>query len=262
MNVYPEIEAIMIKFCRRQLGVGSRTPIPAVIGECGMVGVHIDCKLKCLKYWIRLISQPQDNLLRACYNMLFLHCNAGRKNWASQVKNMLYEFGFGYIWELQAVYDEVRFIDDFRNRLLDCEKQTWRAAVTNMPKLELYSVFKLELKTEMYLLLDMQRKYRVALAKLRVGNHELEIEKGRQCKKKREERICRFCHHGIEDEYHVIFDCNLYNEIREAYIKDEYKSPSNLYTFGKLLSSENDTCIVNLSKFVYYMFTVRKDYIT
>ena len=52
-------------------------------------------------------------------------------------------------------------------RLLDCEKQMWRTSVTNMPKLELYSLFKLKLETENYLLLDIRREYRVALARLK-----------------------------------------------------------------------------------------------
>ena len=144
MNVYPEIQSILVKFCRRQLGVGSKTPIPAVLGECGMVGIYVECKIKSLKYWIKILAQPHDSLLRACYTMLFQQCNAGRKNWASQMKNMLYEMGFGYIWELQEVNDRNCFINEFKARLLDCEKQMWRTSVTNMPKLELYSLFKLK----------------------------------------------------------------------------------------------------------------------
>ena len=33
----------------------------------------------------------------------------------------------------------------------------------------------------------------VALANLRIGNHELENERGRHMKKSREERLCTFC---------------------------------------------------------------------
>lgn len=54
-----------------------------------------------------------------------------------------------------------------------------------MSKLELYSMFKLNLETERYLQLDIRWGYREALAKLRVGNHDL--EKGRH--KKRVEGI-------------------------------------------------------------------------
>ena len=260
--MYPDIETILIKFCRRQLGVGSKTPIPAVLGECGMFGVHIECKIKSLKYWIRLLSQPQGSLLRACYSMLVSQCNLGRKNWASQMKDMLYGLGFGYIWELQEVTNRDWFINEFKNRLLDCEKQNWRASLMNMSKLKLYSMFKLNLETESYLLLDIRRDYRVALAKLRVGNHDLEIEKGRHNKKSRMNRICKFCYLAVEDEYHVLFGCNLYGELRDRYIENEHRTPRNLYTFCNLLSSANDGCIVKLAKFAYQMFKLRKERIS
>ena len=170
---------------------------------------------------------------------------------------MLYEMGYGYIWESQEVNDQNGFVLEFKNRLLDTESQAWRASIANMPKLGLYSLFKVNLETERYLLLDMRREYRVALAKFRVGSHDLEIEKGRQLGKIREERICKFCNLDIEDEYHVLMHCSSYEELRLTYIEDEYRTPRNLYTFCNLLSSERDTCIINLSRYVYHMFSLR-----
>ena len=132
----------------------------------------------------------------------------------------------------------------------------------NMSKLELYSMFKFNLETESYLLLDIRREFRVALAKLRVGNHDLEIEKGRHQKKSRRDRICKFCNLTMEDEYHVVFGCTLYNELRDTYINDEHRTPKNLYTFCNLFSSANAACVMKLSKFVHHMFKLRKDRVT
>ena len=67
-------------------------------------------------------------------------------------------------------------------------------------------MFKLKLGTENCLLLDIRRKYRVALAKLRVDSHALEEEKGRQRKQR---RICNICNIEIEDEYHALQKCGL-----------------------------------------------------
>ena len=36
--------------------------------------------------------------------MLLNYDLAGRKNWASEVKKLLYSYGFGYIWK-EHVYD-------------------------------------------------------------------------------------------------------------------------------------------------------------
>ena len=45
--------------------------------------------------------------------------------------------------------------------------------------------------------------------------HRLRIETGRmESPKKREDRTCAMCKTEIEDEYHVLFKCPIYNRIR------------------------------------------------
>ena len=53
--------------------------------------------------------------------MLMIQCNAGRKNWASDIKTMLYSFGYGYVWENQSDFKDVKLIDEFKMRMLDCD---------------------------------------------------------------------------------------------------------------------------------------------
>ena len=122
-------------------------------------------------------------------------------------------------------------------------------------------MFKKEFGVEKYLLMDMPRFFIKALAKFRISSHDLEIEKGRHHKKDREERICTFCKNDninvIEDEYHVIFDCILYKDIRELYISKEDRSPRNLFTFCNLLSNQSSDCIFKLAKYLYNMFKLR-----
>ncbi len=260
-KVYQDVESILLKFCKRQLGVGSKTPNPAVLGECGASRIHIECKIKCIKYWLYLLSQPPGSLLRACYDMLYLQCNAGRKNWASDIRDLLNTYGYNYIWNVQMVVNAKHFIAGFRMTLLDCERQNWRENVFSMPRLNVYSMFKLELSVENYLLLDIPRAYKIALAKLRVGNHELEIELGRHQKKNRGNRLCKFCllngYNYIEDEYHVLMNCYLYKDLREKYIDAEKLTPRNLYRFNSLFSSKCPVCIIGLAKYTFHMFRYR-----
>ena len=74
-NVHNSIEDVLLKYCRQQLGVGSRTPTPAVLRECGRL-----CCIKCIKYWIKLINSSNGSLLNSCYKILFSLCNVGRRN--------------------------------------------------------------------------------------------------------------------------------------------------------------------------------------
>ena len=52
---------------------------------------------------------------------------------------------------------------------------------------------------------------------LRISNHKLNIEKGRNVKISRCDRICPVCGLNIEDEIHFLFDCPKYSSIRDDF---------------------------------------------
>ena len=151
------IESVLHQFCRKQLGVGSKTPIPVLLSECGQLPLYIICQVKVVKYWLKIISAQQNSLVKACYEMMYDLSKNGRINWASKVKNLLYRYGFGIVWEHQYVYDTNRFLKDFRTRLHDCYYQNWNSIVEEMPKLRLYKQYQLNYGTEKYLLCDIPR---------------------------------------------------------------------------------------------------------
>ena len=61
----------------------------------------------------------------------------------------------------------------------------------------------------------MSQSHRAAFAKFRAGVAPLRIETGRYEGLHQSRRVCPFCPDYVEDEYHVIFDCDLYNELRQ-----------------------------------------------
>ncbi len=62
----------------------------------------------------------------------------------------------------------------------------------------------------------MTRKHRSYLAQYRCGILLLSIETGRWGSIPLEDRICKMCDSlVVEDEYHFIFHCSLYNNIRD-----------------------------------------------
>jgi hypothetical protein len=62
-------------------------------------------------------------------------------------------------------------------------------------------------------------KFRFSLCRLRVSSHRLEIESGRWHKPESipvQERKCQHCN-VLEDEFHFLFECSLYNDIRKIH---------------------------------------------
>ena len=65
------------------------------------------------------------------------------------------------------------------------------------------------------------QKFRYTFTRLRVASHRLEIEAGRWHKPNRtpvEENKCLFCRNSLEDEFHFVIECPLYQDLRREYI--------------------------------------------
>ncbi len=67
----------------------------------------------------------------------------------------------------------------------------------------------------------MNRKHRSYLTQYRCGILPLEIETGRWQTKPVEERICKVCEScEVENEFHFIFSCTLYNNIKAPFLQN------------------------------------------
>jgi hypothetical protein len=53
----------------------------------------------------------------------------------------------------------------------------------------------------------MKNDERILLSKLRISNHNLEIERGRHRGLQAKERICKLCLKEVEDEIHFLLKC-------------------------------------------------------
>jgi hypothetical protein len=101
-DVHRSIEMVHIKFCKNLLGVGSKTPTPAVLGEFGRDGTYDYCMAKCVIYWLKLTSLSPVIISNQCL--------VGKINWASKIRDILYKYGFGWICENQGVPDRIAFM--------------------------------------------------------------------------------------------------------------------------------------------------------
>ena len=104
-------------------------------------------------------------------------------------------------------------------------------------------------------------KFRIALSKLRVSAHILEIEAGRWKKPtqtSRENRKCKICD-VLEDEYHFLFECSLYDALRQTLFKKYFTVRPSMFKTVQLLKSANQKQLRNLAQFIFKAFDVRKD---
>ena len=250
-----DVELIHTKFLRRILGVKKSTNLASLYGEVGRYPLLLTRKINVIKYWIKILKQHDTSLIKQIYIMLKDDAennhNYNGKNWASQIKDMLQQYGLGYVWEHQFEIDIPFSI--IKQRIIDNYLQKWYSNINNSPRLQSYSIFKHNFELEQYLSVLGDKKYRTALSRFRTSAHSLRIETGRYENLPREQRLCKSCTMNmIENEYHFLLVCPHYRDLRIKYFKPYYCHWPTLCKFESLLSSTSRNTIFRLAKFIYF----------
>ena len=99
----------------------------------------------------------------------------------------------------------------------------------------------------------------MALSKLRMSSHRLEIELGCWARLNRtplDQRKCYACS-KLEDAFHFLLECRLYNEIRKKYIKNYFGGRPNMIKLKKLMIITNERMLLNLAIYMKRAFKMR-----
>lgn len=256
------IEKVQISFCKQYCGLPQQTANVFVYGECGRLPLCITYMPRCIKYWLTILRMGSDRYPRQCYNMLKLLDDNGRKNWASNVRMLLFSYGFGYIWLAQDVGDINYFLNVFKQRIHDCYKQKWHELLHTTSKADTYNGFKSALEPEMYLSSDLTYPYRQILAKFRCSAHCLLIETGRHSGIDRNLRYCPTCREDntyvVESEYHFFYECSTYEDLRMRLFSASFLRNRNIHSFNRIMSSSNISDIHIVARFLFLAFEKRK----
>ena len=108
------IEKVHSKFCKRFIGLNQNTADFFALSECGRYPMSVVYMSRCIKYWAKILQMPDHRYPKQCYIMLRSLSDAGKMTWATQVKNLLYVYGFGYVWEANTIGDINVFVKVFK----------------------------------------------------------------------------------------------------------------------------------------------------
>jgi hypothetical protein len=111
---------------------------------------------------------------------------------------------------------------------------------------------------ENYLCADVNKKSISTFVKIRISKSNLNIEKGRYLNTPAEDRICKLCNSGVEDEFRFTIICSKLQSCREEFFKDicdvvpSFINMSDVDKF-KFIFSSNDLdickmCILGVNK--------------
>ena len=123
-------------------------------------------KLRIIRYWTKTINT--DNLLlKNLYKLLFNDAANSNTyngtNWACQVKTLLYELGYNFVWDNQAIWNKIPYLQ-IKQRILDTTDQTLILSTNSSTKLRSYCIFKQDTEHKPYLNFIRLHKYKLVVS--------------------------------------------------------------------------------------------------
>ena len=235
------IDTFYLSFLKTILGVKTSTPSCYVYGELGVYPMIVERKFRMIKFWLKIIRSVDNNnnYVQKVYKELIKvnRLMPMYVTWVSQIKSLLENCGFGYIWQQQAVANERKFLKVFKQRLMDMSMQEWSAQVNLTSDGRLFKHIKLSFQFESYL--DITNKARrVATTRIRLSSHIFNVERGRWSNIVRNERKCIVCD-CIEDEFHCLVECPRFNNERRGLLTAALENMPNMNNFITFLKSND-----------------------
>ena len=255
------IERVQVKFGKLLLGLPDSVPncVPGI--ELGRSDIKCILLQKAITYWIKLKAMDSSRYPFKCYQLQLRWVQQERDCWALKIKKkLLYGIGMGEVWLFGAGNTNI-FLKHFKQRISNIKNQEMLGKVQETSMLRIYKLIKTNFGEEPYIRKAKTVCIRKSLAKLRGSGLYINVHIGRRQNIPYEERVCVNCSKCIEDEYHVLFECPLYNNIRNRFIPRYYTFHPNQHKMVNLMTTESEIILNNLGKFVMYMQRIRDEYL-
>ena len=148
------------------------------------------------------------------------------------------------------------FLSIFKQRLKDIYLQTWHEYISSSSNLNHYSSIKSSFQIENYIQSLKDKSLVRVLCKFRISLHTFKINLYRQRKCiDLKDVICTNCNSGdIEDEFHILFNCNKYAHLRLKYLPELKNMVSCKQSMINILNSQNVCTIHSLAVFLKHVF--------
>jgi hypothetical protein len=213
-----KIELVERAFLRSLLGVRPSTSNAIVRSELGRYPLSLYCWAQATKYYNRLLGLDHNRLLSKAWLAQLELLEIGAKCWAGRLRSWLLQH--------RAGVGRATFPDGAVNvgEVVECAKRVFESELLvredSSSSVQRYGNIRgVEYVFQKYL--EMRHcQLRQSLARFRCGNHVLEVEVGKRGKEMVpvEERVCKICQHGVEDEEHLLLRCPLYSDLRSEYL--------------------------------------------
>ena len=192
-------------------------------GDMGWMPSHIKQWKSISILWSRFSDMSDERINKRVLKYAINKGSARVKNWPYRIISHLNNINCSEYSDIMSRISKFKMTRQIEVNMMANHELQWLNIITRDQssrgtggnKLKKYKLVKTEYETEQYVRMIMPKSHRSAFAKFRSGAAPLRIETGRYEGLRVNERICPFCKDCTEDEFHVLFRCPLYNDIRE-----------------------------------------------
>ncbi len=253
-----KIEKIHTQFLKRILGVNRSSTNIMVRGELGRYPLRIQTDSKIINFTKHISEECKPSAL-VLHSLEYEQSISNRKTIISYIKELSDKLNDN---EVSKTLLTQKSNFEIKKILKANYQMSWKSKIENCSKALTYRSYKNRINLEAYLSLITNRTERRIMTKLRLSDHCLAIEKGRQYKPpmERDKRFCSTCKNKIEDETHFILECEAFKAARETflnYTKESYPNFESIPTSEQKLVflQTNENCHF-LEAFTKYLNTI------
>ena len=249
------LEQVHTTSLKRFLGLSIHTSNTTLLAETSRYPLSITWKIKCIKFWLRIQEMPSNRFPRQACEMLDRLSSNGHITWSTHIKDILCKNGFGYVWLFRQVGCTKTFCQKLKYTLCANFSQNLNSKIDNSDNLQFYKSFKNIFETQGYLtnnlfsnhLRKLLIRFRLSVSRINCHRFKFSLDP--------EKRLCPLCKLFVEDEYHVIFICKFYENIRPNYLPVSARPMCGLKPMVELFSDEK--YFYNLSRYLSQIFELR-----
>ena len=207
-NINMKGQMVQNRAIRYFLGVHKFAPVLAITGDMGWEPCEIRWRGSMVALWNRLIRMPENRVAKKIFNWDVSVKGA----WASAVEDTLVRTGL----HDSFINNSIVNTSIIKDTLYSLHQNKWSQDILYKPKLRTFVTIKSCYGSEKYVCAPLSKRQRSLCAQLRSGILPLHLETGRYRGVIEEERICTYCDlNDIENEFHFMFYCPLYHELRQ-----------------------------------------------
>jgi len=148
--------------------------------------------------------------------------------------------------------DDKSFLRSLKQRLRDCCHQEWNAKLSSSDRFAFYRSFKRTLCCESYLNYVNIKKFRDSFIHFRLGVNALRSNVRTE---EEADRNCPFCS-DIENEVHLLFQCNAYNDLRKKYLAKHMQTESDT-NVAHMICGREVMKTRDAAMYIHYAFKLR-----